>query len=231
MLENADYPAMTYLDNQRIRLRYRTQILWRCFPSSNLLLGCQNSLPNLVNVGTGCSSSTLSCRRFFHQRVWNEENEFQSVLNIPKSPVPPYLGADNSVGESSGLISPSELMAVFIIGISDCFLIDGGLWGSSFFSMLPSVAARVFATSLSCGVVTVFVDPIWSSSVSSSADSPGPMVLWSASWVCLSISLMSAIVKPCHSSCQAQAWRCALTIVFRSAWSCMNFSSFVCIPQ
>lgn len=148
-----------------------------------------------------------------------------------------YLVSSKSVGESSGLISPSELPAVLIMGMSVGFLTDGGLCASSFFSMLPKVAANVLATSDSCGVIAlvapvaapavvadVAADASWFSPSSSSVESPRPIFRCSASCVCRSISLMSSIVSPFHSSCQAQACMCARNIVFRRAGTDLNTS-------
>jgi len=158
------------------------------------------------------------------------------LYHVPRNTKPgwSYLISAKSTGESSGLISPSELAAVLMIGMSDGFLTDSGLCASSIllFSMLPKVAASVFATSDSCcGVIVIIaivvVDAVAvvsasSLSNSSSVESPRPIFLWSANCVCRSISRISSIVRPFHSSCQAQACLCARTIVFRRAGTDLN---------
>uniref|UniRef100_A0A182JBK2 Uncharacterized protein n=1 Tax=Anopheles atroparvus TaxID=41427 RepID=A0A182JBK2_ANOAO len=74
-------------------------------------------------------------------------------------------------------------------------------------------------------------EPIASHSSSSTPSPSLPILRLSASCVWRSISRMSSIESPYHSSCQAQACRCARSIVLRKAVSWMNFSSLVCIPQ
>lgn len=149
-----------------------------------------------------------------------------------------YLISLMSIGESSGLISPSELPAVLMMGMSDGFLTDSGLCASSFFSMLPRVAASVLATADFSDVIVAFAGVVVTvvivvvviafafrfSSSSSSSESPRPIFRCSANCVCRSISLMSSIVRPSHSSCQAQACLCARTIVFRKAGTDLNTS-------
>lgn len=139
-----------------------------------------------------------------------------------------------SIGESSGLISPSELAAVLMMGMSFGFLMDSGLCASSFFSMLPRVAASVLATAdfsdvtgVAVAAVVVVVAVAFAfrfSSSNSFSESPRPIFRCSANCVCHSSSLMSSIVRPFHSSCQAQACLCARTIVFRKAGTDLNTS-------
>lgn len=71
----------------------------------------------------------------------------------------------------------------------------------------------------------------WFLPSSSSSSVPSPIFFCNANWVCRSISRISSMVRPYHSSCQAHACRWARTIVFRNAVSWMNFSNFVCMPQ
>lgn len=148
---------------------------------------------------------------------------------------PTHLGGKTSVGDSSGLTST---------GSSLTFLCCCGLCGSSFCSILPRVAAKVLATAElgwpgAWAPELAIEETSASPSSSSLPPSPFPILLCRATWVCRSISRMSSIVSPTHSSCQAQAWRWARSIVFLNAAkkkkemqnSFFSLSSFAVAPN
>lgn len=117
---------------------------------------------------------------------------------------------------SSAERSASEFPAICIIGMFVSGFVRTGL--SSGTSILPKVATNALPGS--CVVVPLFKLSSSSCKIKKlkslhklyyfrnlpiSSSSNCPIFLFKANCVCLSISLIFSIVKPCHSSCHAHA--------------------------